>query len=951
VRALWLGAAVALLLAVAGIRPVAEGSVGILESPLRGERVFGPGIHWRLPLLERLSVHASYLRAGSLTYTTPEGATLDLSLRVALRLTAPGATSLLARGSGAHAGERIAAAIDALVVETVRRVTPADALPTLDDTTRRAVFRALAPFGEPDGEIELAYDEGSPVTAAIREAEAWREIRGRRHETGQRVLIVGLDGADWQLAEPLIARGQLPTLKRLRDRGAWGNVRALTPILSPLLWTSVATGVTPDRHGVLDFLVRDSADGRLVPVDSRFRRVRALWNVFSDAGLEVDVVAWWATWPAEPIRGHMITDRVAYSLFDYGIPAAGLGTTHPAGLFDEIRPALLGAEDVTLEELRRFVDIDAESFRESRRRLEQDRERAVREPLNHLAKVVASTRSYHSGALRLLERGPADLTAVYYQGIDEVGHRFMHFMPPRLDGIDPEDVRRYGGAVERFYVWQDELLGDLLERVGDDTNVIVVSDHGFLNAADRPRDETADIEGKPGRWHRPFGMIVLAGPAFEPGRLDTTSLLDVFPTVLCLAGLPVPDDADGRVLTEALRPSFRERFPPRSIPTYELTPFRVRGEASAAAIAAVDREIVENLRALGYVGGGGESFPERALPEATAAPEAGGALTVTAHTNLAAVLLAAGDLAGAEREILAALEQRPRLEVAQRQLFTLRARQQRHADALEVAERVLREQTQLDPRFLARVAEAYLAAGRGADGIRVFSAGVGEGRWARGSGLARLLLAAGDAVGARREAEAVLRRDPLNEDAMVTLVRIARANGTLAEVEPLLEQALGASPRSVMHLNWLAIACESRGDTERAEALLERALEANPDHGGAMANLGAFRARHGRPAEAVAVLERALKMEPGNVDARINLGTALAMLDRLEPAIFQFEQVVDAGVERTDVLNALARAHGRLGHLPEAASWLRRSLGLDPAQEQIRAALRRIEAAQSIERR
>ena len=100
--------------------------------------------------------------------------------------------------------------------------------------------------------------------------------------TGVKILIVGLDGADWQIAEPLIAAGRLPHLQSLRDEGAWGDIKTLTPALSPLLWTSVVTGTTADRHGIVDFLARDPRTGQKVPVSSRFRKVRALWNIFTD---------------------------------------------------------------------------------------------------------------------------------------------------------------------------------------------------------------------------------------------------------------------------------------------------------------------------------------------------------------------------------------------------------------------------------------------------------------------------------------------------------------------------------------------------------------------------------------------------------------------------------------------------------------------------------------------
>jgi predicted AlkP superfamily phosphohydrolase/phosphomutase/tetratricopeptide (TPR) repeat protein len=861
-----------------------------------------------------------------------------------LRPTPDGVAELLALGRGTDPIARLDDAVDRLITERMADESDEWSIPRLDDALRHAVSGTLARYGTVQGEIVLTFSETSPLTAALREAEARETILSLQHDTGSRILLVGLDGADWQIADPLIERGLLPNLKRLRERGAWGNIKALTPILSPLLWTSVATGVTADRHGVLDFLIRDPSRGELVPVNSRFRKVRALWNLFSEAELSSDVVAWWATWPAEPVNGHLVSDRVAYSLFDFDLPTGSAGGTYPASYLEEIRPQLLNDDAITYADVARFAEVTREEFEAGRARIARDRKSAYREPVNHLSKILASTRSYHRIALDLIDRGQADLTAVYYQMIDEVCHRFMHFMPPRIEGVEADDIRRYGRAVEESYVYQDQLLGDLLDRVDPGTTVIVLSDHGFQNGADRPPGQTADIEGKPGRWHRPYGILVLSGPSIVKRELDTTSLLDVAPTVLYLAGLPVPEDTDGRVLEEAIRKEFHERFPLRRIPTYEVTPFRARTPPVAESVAAVEAEIVENLRALGYVGAGStvavEAGTQPELPAGNTGTE-----TITAHTNLAAVLLASGRLERAEQEIQAALALNPAFAVARRQLFSVRVRQRRYEDAMALAENLLDEESQFDERFLARVADTYKTAGRTEEGIRRFTRSVENGQWQMGAPLARLLLESGNLTAADRTARAVVARDLRNRSAMVTIFRVARVRGELANLRPLLESALEQNPRSVMHLNWLAIVHESGGDVTRAERLLLRALEANPDHGGSMANLGAFYGRHGRNDEALVVLQRALRIAPGNVDARVNLGSALARLGRLDEAIVEFERVVAEGRRDTDIYNALARAHGQLGQLAAAAGWLRRSLELDPEQTEVRETLARLEGS------
>jgi predicted AlkP superfamily phosphohydrolase/phosphomutase/Flp pilus assembly protein TadD len=772
-----------------------------------------------------------------------------------------------------------------------------------------------------------------------RQEEAQKRIRELAQETDARILIVGLDGADWQIAEPLIEQGRLPNLDSLRRRGSWGNIKALLPILSPLIWTSVATGVGADRHGVLDFLVLDEQTGQQVPVDSRYRKVRALWNIFTEADRTVDFVAWWASWPAEEVNGHLVSDRVSYSLKDLSLATGSAGMTHPPGYLDEVRDRLVDDGAITYEEISRFVEVSREEFLAERKWIEQDRTAAYERPLNHLTKILAATRSYHAIALDLLGRGQADLTAVYYQGIDEVGHRFMHFAPPRQAWVSEADFRRYGKVVEEFYVWQDELLGELLRAADPDTTVIVLSDHGFINGPDRPEGETADIEGQPSRWHRLYGLIAMAGPQIESRRLDTVSMLDITPTVLRLAGLPVAEDMDGRVIEEAIRPEFRERFPQTKIATYDSTPLRPDTVPMSESMDAVTADVLENLRALGYIGDGAGAESAVTGVEGAAPPSG----TVVAHANLAGVLLLDGKLEEAEAEILAGLNLKPSFVPLRRHLFTLREQQGRLDEAIEVAVRLIVDGETKDSQFLTRVARAYDGAGRTSDGIRFFRSAVQQGRWELGAPLSHLLMVSGDLPGAELEARTVLERDPLDEGAMATLVGIGPATGNPELARPVLEAAIAANPRSVAHLNWMAVVHASTGDPRGAEDLLLRAMEVDPDHAATNTNLGSLYGRSGRAAEAVPLLQKAVRLDPNNLQARVNLGMALGQLGRTDESLAELEEAVERGFRNAAICNLLAGTYGQRGDHATAAKWLRLSLEIDPNQPMTRQLLEQIE--------
>jgi predicted AlkP superfamily phosphohydrolase/phosphomutase len=124
----------------------------------------------------------------------------------------------------------------------------------------------------------------------------------------RRVALIGWDAADWKLIHPLLDQGLMPNLQRLVERGSMGNIATLDPCVSPMLWTSLATGKTADRHGIAGFVEPNPATGGLRPVLSTSRRVKALWNILHLSGMRSLVVNWFASYPAEQVRGAYVSD-------------------------------------------------------------------------------------------------------------------------------------------------------------------------------------------------------------------------------------------------------------------------------------------------------------------------------------------------------------------------------------------------------------------------------------------------------------------------------------------------------------------------------------------------------------------------------------------------------------------------------------------------------------------
>ena len=126
--------------------------------------------------------------------------------------------------------------------------------------------------------------------------------------TKRRILLLGWDAADWQVIDPLLDAGLMPNLARLVNRGVVGNLATLHPPYSPILWTSIATGKRPTRHGIHGFQ-EPTPDGTAVrPASSLSRTCKALWNIATQQGLTSVVVSWYPSHPVEPISGVMVSD-------------------------------------------------------------------------------------------------------------------------------------------------------------------------------------------------------------------------------------------------------------------------------------------------------------------------------------------------------------------------------------------------------------------------------------------------------------------------------------------------------------------------------------------------------------------------------------------------------------------------------------------------------------------
>jgi len=572
----------------------------------------------------------------------------------------------------------------------------------------------------------------------------------------------------------------MPNWKRLAEEGWSGRLATLAPLLSPILWTTTATGVPPDLHRVLDFQEVDPATGRKVPISGASRAVPAVWNLASAAGKKVGVVGWWATHPAEEVNGFFVSDRASPLLYER---TSLSGVVFPAGFENGVAQAIARDGVVSPDEIRRFVDLPAGEIAKA---LAENEAGRSRHPVAGLARVIGATRVSHRIARDLYDRERPDLLALYLEGTDEVGHLFASFAPPKLACVSDADFARYGRAVAGYYGLVDRMIGQWMRRAREDgATLLVSSDHGFKWGSDRPCGFASGNWATAAFWHRPEGVVAAWSARVRPSReRGSASILDLAPTALGLLGLP----ADRRMTGVLLPGAFRDVAAPRR---EDLFPqIGVRRLSAQAASQSQSDDYVRKLIALGYLS------PSDTRPLAPSGGDRPG-MTEGAWNNLGVYLRdTRRDPGAAEKAFEQSLALRPDYYSA---LFNMAVLERARGDAKSAEKWFFRSVTAVggDP------APAVL-------------------QWARD------VEKNGDARAARSLLEKALHSYPRNEEIArglaMNLFRERECRRAVGVLSPF--EAATASPHTFNVLALLQTCLENRPEVVR---LLRRSLEVDPN--------------------------------------------------------------------------------------------------------------------------
>jgi Type I phosphodiesterase / nucleotide pyrophosphatase len=406
--------------------------------------------------------------------------------------------------------------------------------------------------------------------------------------------VIAIDGFDARIFEELSTRGRLPNLTAAfngprvridpRPGGSGDPAR---------VWTTVATGQPADVHGVQGLetrrvaglhgrvaVVEPSALGRAIRgatdlvrltrpaiASGSERRAKTFWEVAAEAGLRTAVVNWWATWPVPPDAGIVLSDRATLRL-ERGGPLDG--ELAPASLYEPLR--------------QRWPEIKARASANATDALLPG-EGAIGGSVDETTRAILQ-RSAELDAMQLallsdVATPGTDLSVVYLPGLDIAQHALIGPQAAPLGDERPaltaSALAARLDAVKGYYSALDRLLAPFLAPATDEL-VLVVTEPGRVGG-----DGGARLSAR--------------GAGLQPHDGSGSAATVLAPTVLYALGIPMGRDLPSAPLMDLFSPQFTTRYPVRYVTTYG----RPSARRASAGGQALDEEMIERLRSLGYV--------------------------------------------------------------------------------------------------------------------------------------------------------------------------------------------------------------------------------------------------------------------------------------------------------------------------------------------------------------
>ncbi len=386
-----------------------------------------------------------------------------------------------------------------------------------------------------------------------------------------RLVVVGLEGATLDAVLPLAEEGRLPFLATVLRDGAAGRLEGFTPYRRSALWTSLATGKYPHRHGIVSEgifpapLLGKGVELRLLPAGLGFRhwgtfgalprRVRRsdaqalpAWQILTRLGLRSGIIGWPCSSPAPPEVDFVLSERF------FEDPSLRTSAQPPEVV---VRARLFRLEGSELD------PVAAARF--------------GTDPAGVVLQALADDGWRQSLALFLGEDRQPRAQFLMLPGLRSISNTYFggFAASQALEGATPRQLAA-AEVLAAYYGELDSFLQQLWERQDGPTILAVVSATGSKRRSRWQRwrllgAEARDLESSASG--SPDGVLLLYGEGIRPGaRLTGAKVVDVVPTVLYGLGFPMARDFDGRVLTAAFRPEFLRRHALTFVPSYEALP-------------------------------------------------------------------------------------------------------------------------------------------------------------------------------------------------------------------------------------------------------------------------------------------------------------------------------------------------------------------------------------------
>lgn len=264
----------------------------------------------------------------------------------------------------------------------------------------------------------------------------------------KRVLVIGLDGATWNVLDPMMKSGTMPNLLKIVNTGVRGTLRSTMPPVTAPAWTSFMTGKYPDKTGIYDFFNHKNGTYFWPPANSTLIKQRKIWEVLGNYGYKVGIFNLPVTYPPTNINGLMVTGVLTpgeYSKF-----------TYPKDLQRKIRETISGYR-IRLK-WRDYENVGVRKFIKDLTRVTERRYEALRYCMKQM---------------------DWDFFIGVFMGMDWAQHCLWHYLDHDHSRYNPEESKKYLPLIKDYYNFLDEKIGNILAEIDDSANVIIISDHGF----------------------------------------------------------------------------------------------------------------------------------------------------------------------------------------------------------------------------------------------------------------------------------------------------------------------------------------------------------------------------------------------------------------------------------------------------------------------------------------